>query len=285
MEIKAKIGLNPCGAYDGTREYSFLDTTESSSGTYMSLKDNNKGHEVTDTTWWECIIDLTGVNNATASANTATQTAITAENARVEAENSRVSAETSRSDAESSRVNAEKSRVSSESSRSEEESSRQTAESERQTNETARKANETSRQSAEADRATKETARQSSETTRQANETLRVNAESLRVTAETARESVIGNFQMPVSETLSFLLAKIRTLENQLNSGELGDVHLTSLTIDDVYKICGQKSLIEGSGAPSDVADVIGQRYHDVTNKKVYEAFGTSSISDWIILN
>ena len=271
MEIKAKIGLNPCGAYDGTREYSFLDTTESSSGTYMSLKDNNKGHEVTDTTWWECIIDLTGVNNATASANTATQTAITAENARVEAENSR--------------VNAEKSRVSSESSRSKEESSRQTAESERQTNETARKANETSRQSAEADRATKETARQSSETTRQANETLRVNAESLRVTAETARESVIGNFQMPVSETLSFLLAKIRTLENQLNSGELGDVHLTSLTIDDVYKICGQKSLIEGSGAPSDVADVIGQRYHDVTNKKVYEAFGTSSISDWIILN
>ena len=106
MEIKAKIGLNPCGAYDGTREYSFLDTTESSSGTYMSLKDNNKGHEVTDTTWWECIIDLTGVNkakddantaasnadaatskantaatsanNATASANTATQTANTA---------------------------------------------------------------------------------------------------------------------------------------------------------------------------------------------------------------
>lgn len=75
MEIKAKIGLNPCGAYDGTREYSFLDTTESSLGTYMSLKDNNKGHEVTDTTWWECIIDLTGVNKAKDDANTAASNA------------------------------------------------------------------------------------------------------------------------------------------------------------------------------------------------------------------
>ena len=75
MEIKVKIGLNPCGAYDGTREYSFLDTTESSSGTYMSLKDNNKGHEVTDTTWWECIIDLTGVNKAKDDANTAASNA------------------------------------------------------------------------------------------------------------------------------------------------------------------------------------------------------------------
>lgn len=78
MEIKAKIGLNPCGAYDGTREYSFLDTTEASSGTYMSLKDNNKGHEVTDTTWWECIIDLTAANNAATNANNAASNADTA---------------------------------------------------------------------------------------------------------------------------------------------------------------------------------------------------------------
>lgn len=278
MEIKAKIGLNPCGAYDGTREYSFLDTTESSSGTYMSLKDNNKGHEVTDTTWWECIIDLTGVNKAKDDANTAAANATDKASKAAGA----TSAVTTLADAVSA---SETIRTQNEQARKDQESSRQASEITRNDSEQSRVTNETSRQSAEADRVTKETARQSSETTRQANETLRVNAESLRVTAETARESVIGNFQMPVSETLAFLLAKIRTLENQLNSGELGDVHLTSLTIDDVYKICGQKPLIEGSGAPSDVADVIGQRYHDVTNKKVYEAFGTSLISDWIILN
>ena len=103
MEIKAKIGLNPCGAYDGTREYSFLDTTEASSGTYLSLKDNNKGHEVTDTSWWECIIYLTGVNNATATANTA---ASNADNKAALADASSQKADTSAANADTATANA-----------------------------------------------------------------------------------------------------------------------------------------------------------------------------------
>lgn len=103
MEIKAKIGLNPCGAYDGTREYSFLDTTEASSGTYMSLKDNNKGHEVTDTSWWECIIDLTGVNKAKDDANTA---ASNADNKAALADASSQKADTSAANADTATANA-----------------------------------------------------------------------------------------------------------------------------------------------------------------------------------
>ena len=40
-----------------------------------------------------------------------------------------------------------------------------------------------------------------------------------------------------------------------------------------------------GDGVPAIVPDFIGQKYADITNKKLYFAFGTSSVSDWIALN
>ncbi|PFP30847.1 hypothetical protein COJ96_02465 [Bacillus sp. AFS073361] len=39
------------------------------------------------------------------------------------------------------------------------------------------------------------------------------------------------------------------------------------------------------SGTPNVAPQFIGQEYLDATNKKVYKAFGTSSTSDWVVLN
>jgi len=40
-----------------------------------------------------------------------------------------------------------------------------------------------------------------------------------------------------------------------------------------------------GTAAPTTTPSYIGQRYLDTTNKKSYEAFGTTSSADWVLLN
>ena len=40
-----------------------------------------------------------------------------------------------------------------------------------------------------------------------------------------------------------------------------------------------------GSDTPAIIPDFIGQKYVDTTNKKLYFAFGASSVSDWKALN
>jgi hypothetical protein len=42
---------------------------------------------------------------------------------------------------------------------------------------------------------------------------------------------------------------------------------------------------LSGSGAPTIAPQKIGQEYFDTTNKKLYKAFGTTGLSDWIPMN
>jgi hypothetical protein len=46
-----------------------------------------------------------------------------------------------------------------------------------------------------------------------------------------------------------------------------------------------QPKVTSGIGAPVAAPIILGQEYLDTTNKKAYKAFGTSSISDWVLLN
>jgi hypothetical protein len=70
---------------------------------------------------------------------------------------------------------------------------------------------------------------------------------------------------------------------NLLNLGECKAICIDS---ENMPKVCGEPLVIEGAGAPSLVPLFVGQRYHDTTNKKCYEAFAvTNSTSDWTLLN
>ena len=42
---------------------------------------------------------------------------------------------------------------------------------------------------------------------------------------------------------------------------------------------------LSGQGSPTSIPSKIGDEYMDLTNKKMYKAFGIVSISDWVILN
>lgn len=51
------------------------------------------------------------------------------------------------------------------------------------------------------------------------------------------------------------------------------------------HRLLVQNPISSGSGAPNSTPSFIGQDYIDTTGKKVYKATGTSSSSDWTILN
>lgn len=63
-------------------------------------------------------------------------------------------------------------------------------------------------------------------------------------------------------------------------------LRVQSVDSADIPMVCGSPLVVEGSGAPSIVPMFVGQRYHDTTNNKCYEAFYvTGSTNDWKILN
>jgi hypothetical protein len=41
---------------------------------------------------------------------------------------------------------------------------------------------------------------------------------------------------------------------------------------------------LSGNGAPQTIPQKIGREYYDLTNKKLYKAFGTTAITDWILI-
>ena len=92
--------------------------------------------------------------------------------------------------------------------------------------------------------------------------------------------------QSVLAQAFAVLLAAIDGLKAQL--GNLGETKAVSIDFEEQPKLCGQPLVIEGSGAPAApvVPTMVGQRYHDTTNRKVYEAFAvTNSVSDWVLLN
>ena len=92
--------------------------------------------------------------------------------------------------------------------------------------------------------------------------------------------------QSVLAQAFAVLLAAIDGLKAQLDN--LGETKAVSIDFEEQPKLCGQPLVIEGDGAPTApvVPTMVGQRYHDTTNKKVYEAFAvTNSVSDWVLLN
>ena len=90
--------------------------------------------------------------------------------------------------------------------------------------------------------------------------------------------------QAVIAQAFAQMQAEIDGLKAQLNN--LGETKAKCIDSEDLPKVCGTSLVIEGDGAPSVVPMFVGQRYHDTTNKKVYEAFAvTNSTADWTLLN
>lgn len=51
------------------------------------------------------------------------------------------------------------------------------------------------------------------------------------------------------------------------------------------HRLLVQTASMSGSGAPATTPSSIGQMYTDTSGKKIYFATGTSSSSDWTIVN
>ena len=90
--------------------------------------------------------------------------------------------------------------------------------------------------------------------------------------------------QAVIAQAFAQMQAEIDGLKAQLNN--LGETKAKCIDSEDLPKVCGAPLVIEDAGAPSVVPMFVGQRYHDTTNKKVYEAFAvTNSTADWTLLN
>lgn len=90
--------------------------------------------------------------------------------------------------------------------------------------------------------------------------------------------------QTVIAQAVAELLANDEGLMARI--ANLGDAKADSIDLAELPKVCGYPLVVEGAGAPSVVPYFVGQRYHDTTNKKVYEAFAvTNSTSDWTLLN
>ena len=97
------------------------------------------------------------------------------------------------------------------------------------------------------------------------------------------REMIKDVYQV-TAQALCDLEARVRGIMSRLEN--LGEVKATTVDSENLPKVCGQPLVIQGTGAPAVVPQFAGQRYHDTTNKKVYEAFDvTASASDWVLLN
>lgn len=102
-------------------------------------------------------------------------------------------------------------------------------------------------------------------------------------------KNICSNFvgapgQAVIAQAFAELLVYCEGLRDNLKN--LGETKATCIDSEYLPKVCGESLVIEGAGAPSVVPMFVGQRYHDTTNKKVYEAFSvTNSTSDWTLLN
>lgn len=90
--------------------------------------------------------------------------------------------------------------------------------------------------------------------------------------------------QSILAQLLCDLDARINGIMSRLEN--LGKVKAITIDSENLPMVCGQSLVIEGAGAPTVVPQFVGQRYHDTTNKKVYEAFAvTNNVNNWTLLN
>ena len=249
---------------------------------------------------------------------------VTAENSRNAAESNRATAESNRVTAESSRATAENARKDAETNRVTAESARTTNENERVAAENARVAAETTRESNSATAVTNANNAASNANTAASNfvnsivqttgtDTAKVISQKI-VTDELAKKvdkiegkglstndydntekaQVATNKATNVlqdtvtAEALAKLINEVNALKKIIASGNLGDIHVASLTSDNVPQYCGQSMILNGSGSPitnAVVPDFVGQIYIDTTNRNAYMCCDSSSASYWKLLN
>lgn len=91
-----------------------------------------------------------------------------------------------------------------------------------------------------------------------------------------------------VAEALAKLNQEFEAFKKMLQSGNIGDIHVTSVNTDSVPMYCGQQMIVNGSGSPitnAVVPDFVGQIYIDTTNRNAYMCCDSSSYSYWKQLN
>lgn len=91
-----------------------------------------------------------------------------------------------------------------------------------------------------------------------------------------------------VPDTVYLAVDKVEVSEGDIDAIDVdncGDIHAKSIDMDELPKVCGYEMYIKGSGAPTAAPDFIGQEYLDLTNKKLYKAFGIESKNDFVALN
>lgn len=95
-----KVAFQDTGSYDSERTYERYQFVTTEDSCYLSRKDGNKGHAVTDTEWWSCLANgrtaTDAALKATAAATKANDTTSDITKTATEAEESRAAAETVR---------------------------------------------------------------------------------------------------------------------------------------------------------------------------------------------
>lgn len=71
-----KVAISPKGAYSSATTYERLDLVSFNNGAYLSIKDNNTNHAVTDGAWWFCVVSAAEALTAAANANAAREQAL-----------------------------------------------------------------------------------------------------------------------------------------------------------------------------------------------------------------
>ena len=90
--------------------------------------------------------------------------------------------------------------------------------------------------------------------------------------------------QSVIAQAFAQLLGDIQGITENLK--HMGSFKATDIDCENMPKVCGYPLVVEGAGAPNIVPRFVGQRYHDTTNNKCYEAFAvTNSTANWVLLN
>lgn len=69
--VLGKVAFTDAGSYNAGATYKRFDFVDTEDSSYLSLQDNNKGHAVTETTWWKCLSRGTKATEAAKKANEA----------------------------------------------------------------------------------------------------------------------------------------------------------------------------------------------------------------------
>ena len=90
--------------------------------------------------------------------------------------------------------------------------------------------------------------------------------------------------QAVIAQAFAQLLGEIQGIVENLK--HMGSFKATDIDCENMPKVCGYPLVLEGAGAPSIVPRFVGQRYHDTTNNKCYEAFAVTNLTaNWVLLN